>query len=393
MAGKFVIKKSAIGGVTRRAAGLLVMASLAGCGSLAPSSLPSGTSPAPTATVNSSPTGSSSLPGSFNPNLIAVDPSGAVVVTDCDAARVYRIKAGAITTIAGSGPGGFEASFVGDGGPATEAQLQCPYGVAFDAAGNLFVADHGNQRVRVVERSGVIRTVAGSGPHGDKTGSFAGDGGPATAARLNEPTWLTFDRAGNLYITDRDNNRVRKVTPAGVITTVAGNGTAGFSGDGGPATRASLDGPAGLAVDRAGDLYIADSNNRRIRVVRPNGRIETYAGTGADGSAGDGGPARAASFNDPEGLAIDRVGDLYVGDDGANRVRRISPNGTISAFAGTGAAGYTGDGGSALAATLQGAGSPLGIAVSADGVVIVADTGNHCLRAIAHDGTIKTLTR
>jgi len=327
------------------------------------------------------------------PNLIAVSGAGRVYATDCEAARVYLVEPGRLTVIAGSGPGGFVAGFVGDGGPATAAQLQCPYGLAFDAAGRLLVADHGNQRIRMIDKTGVIATVAGSGPYGDATGGFGGDRGAATSALLNEPTWVAVGADGRLFISDRDNNRVRVVSTRGAISTLAGTGAAGFSGDGGPAVKAMLDGPAGLAVDAAGDLYVADSNNRRVRIIRPDGVIETIAGTGAAGSTGDGGPADIATLGDPEGLALDGTGNLFVGDDdtAGNRVRRIGRDGIISAFAGTGKQGHTGEGGPATAATLRTIGSPVGLAVDPLGRLYIADAGNHSIRVVSTEGIIGTL--
>jgi hypothetical protein len=293
---------------------------------------------------------------------IAFGPDGTLYGSACDAARVLRIGGSSPTVIAGSGPGGFAAGFGGDGHLATNAEIQCPVGLAVAPSG-IFVADHGNNRVRFIDLQGLIHTAAGSGPTGTNNGSFSGDGGPADKATLQEPTFLLWDGAGYLYVSDRDNNRVRRIASDETITTVAGNGSGGFFGDDGPAIAASLDDPAGLAVDGKGNLYIADSNNNRIRRVDSEGRITTIAGTGGSSSTGDGGPATAATMADPEGIAIAADGTLYVGEAAGNRVRRIAPDGTISTFAGTGEVGYTGDGGPAIAATLVASESEMGLAV------------------------------
>jgi len=223
-------------------------------------------------------------------------------------------------TIAGTGVAGFS----GDGGPPAQAQLSAPGGMSQGAAGlsssNLYVADTGNNRVRVIGQ-GVITTFAGNGVAG-----FSGDGGAATLAALNGPLDVTVAPDGvTLYIADTGNNRVRKVVPDGTITTVAGNGSAGFSGDGGPATQAALNSPSGVAVDPAGNLYIADTANHRLRQVRPDGTIRTVAGSDTATATGDGGPAGQARLVSPWGLATDFMGDLYIVDQGDARVRKIVP--------------------------------------------------------------------
>ncbi|MFC2022364.1 clostripain-related cysteine peptidase [Chloroflexota bacterium] len=222
---------------------------------------------------------------------------------------------GDIITVAGNGT----AAFGGDGGAATAASLNVPHGVVLDGAGNLYIADRANHRIRKVDTSGIITTVAGTGAAG-----FSGDSGPATAASLNGPEGIAVDGTGNLFITDYENVRIRKVDAAsGVITTVAGDGTWGFGGDDGPATAASLNGPVGVALDGAGNLFIADFENHRIRKVDTSGIISTVAGNGIAGYTGDGGPATAASLNMPGGVAIDGVGNLFILDTGNNRIRKV----------------------------------------------------------------------
>src|SRR5207249_958082 len=283
------------------------------------------------------------------PEGVALDSAGSLYIADSTNNSIRKVSpGGTISTYAGSGPpppccsgGGFS----GDGGPATAAQLNAPVGVALDPAGNLYIADRVNHRIRKVTAAGTIPTSAGTGTVG-----FAGDGGPATAAQLNEPVGVALDPAGNLYIAERENHRIRKVTPGGVISTYAGTGTQGFSGDGGPATGAQLLGPGGVALDPAGNFYIADRNNDRIRRVSTDGPISTYAGTGREGFSGDGGPATAAHLGRPGGVALDSAGNLYIADLGNSRIRKVTPGGTISTDAGNGGYGFWGDGGPATAA-------------------------------------------
>ena len=231
---------------------------------------------------------------------------------------------GDIITVAGNGTAGYS----GDNGPATAAELDSPRGVAVDSAGDLFIADNGNNVVReVVKATGDIITVAGNG-----TAGYSGDNGPATAAELNGPNGVAVDSAGDLFIADTDNNAVREVVKAtGDIITVAGNGTAGYSGDDGPATAAELDNPIGVAVDSAGDLFIADSGNNVVReVVKATGDIITVAGNGTAGYSGDNGPATAAELDGPGRVAVDSAGDLFIADTGNNVVREVTPAVTVT---------------------------------------------------------------
>ena len=285
---------------------------------------------------------------------------------------------GDINTVAGTGSEGFS----GDGGPASSAELSYPYGVALDASGNLYFADLGNNRVRKVNGTGTITTVAGAGSYG-----FSGDGGPATSAELAQPTGVAVDSSGDLYIADNSNNRVRKVDSSGTITTVVGGGISGL-GDGGPATAAQLNQPVGVAVDGSGNLYIADAGNSRVRKVDGSGTITTVAGTGGFGFSGDGGPATAAQLNSPYGVALDGSGNLYIGDTGNQRVRRVNGSGTISTVAGTGTQGFSGDGGPATAAQLR---DPVGVALDGSGNLYIADSANSRVRKVDGTGTISTV--
>ena len=308
------------------------------------------------------------------PYGVAVDGSGNLYIADASNHRVRKVNgSGTITTVAGIGSAGFS----GDGGPATSAELSDPYGVAVDGSGNLYIADTLNHRVRKVDGSGTITTVAGTG-----TAGFSGDGGLATSAELDGPWGMAVDGSGNLYIADQGNSRVRKVDGAGTITTVAGTITTGFSGDEGPATSAELFYPEGVAVDGSGNLYIAEHSNERVRKVNGSGTITTVAGTGTAGFSGDGGSATAARFNAPYAVAVDGSGDLYIADYFNQRVRKVNGSGTITTVAGIGSAGFSGDGGSATSAQLNG---PIGLAVDGASNLYIADLANQRVRKVEVD--------
>ncbi|MER7670179.1 RICIN domain-containing protein [Kitasatospora sp. NPDC096128] len=284
-----------------------------------------------------------------------------------------------ISTIAGTGSAGRK----GDNGPAISAELNRPFGIVVDHTGTLYLADRDNHRVRKITTDGRISTVAGTG-----TAGFGGDGGPTAKAQLNYPRGVAVDGAGTLYIADAGNHRIRKVTADGTISTVAGTGTAGFGGDGGPAIKAQLDSPFWVVVDGAGVLYIADYSNDRVRKVAADGTISTVAGTGAAGFGGDGGPAVEAQLNRPHGLALDGAGTFYIADSLNHRVRKVTADGTISTVAGTGTAGFAGDGGPAAEAQLN---VPTGVVVDGAGVLHIAEYSNHRVRKVTVDGTISTL--
>jgi sugar lactone lactonase YvrE len=364
-----------------------------------------------------------------NPQRVAVDAIGNFYIADLGNRRVRRVGLdGIITTVAGDGTLGFS----GDSGSATSATLRGPDDVAVDVAGNLYIvdgdglllADGSNNRIRVVTTDGVINTVAGDGSTG-----FLGDGGSAASASLANPIGVTFDAAGNLYIADQNNARVRKVTPEGVMSTVAGNGVRGFTGDGVQATSTGLSFVVATAVDTGGNLYIADLADHRIRKVAPNGIISTVAGNGTPGFSGDGGQATLAMINSPGGIAIDSAGNLYISDTGNNRIRKVTPAGVISTVATTGnspagmafdgngnlfiafsgthnvrkltpggtlsnvagtilSAGFSGDGGLATLARLS---KPLAVAVDASGNLFIADSDNNRIRKVNTAGIISTV--
>jgi uncharacterized protein (TIGR03437 family) len=309
------------------------------------------------------------------PDGVAVDGSGNLYVGDTSN-RLRKVTAatGIITTVAGSGG----SPYSGDGGPATSAQLSGPYSAAVDGSGNVYIEDHGNQVIRkVTAATGIVTTVAGNGTQG-----YSGDGGPATSAQLN-PYCVAVDGSGNLYIADYSNSVIRKVTAAtGIITTVAGNGTHGYSGDGGPATGAQLWFPTGVAVDGSGNLYIADSTNNRIRkVTAATGIISTVAGNGTPGFSGDGGLATSAMLSNPEQAAMDGSGNIYIADNGNCRVRKVTAaTGIITTLAGNGGCSYSGDGGPATSAQLS---IPGGVAVDGFGNLYIADFSFDRIRMVA----------
>jgi glucose/arabinose dehydrogenase len=313
--------------------------------------------------------------GINHPRGLAVLPDGSFLFAEPFANTVQRVtEDGRIYRAAGTGSPGYS----GDGGPAVLAQLDGVHGVALRVGGGVVLADTANDVVRSVSPEGMITTIAGTGAAG-----FSGDGGPATQARLDAPRGIAALPDGGLLIPDSSNQRIRRVWPDGTITTVAGTGVAGFSGDGGPATAAQLDLPFGVAVLPGGAFLVADTANSRVRKVRADGTIVTVAGTGVGGFSGDGGPATAAELNNPHAVAALPDGGFLVADTLNNRVRRVTPQGVITTVAGTGVAGFSGDGGSASVATLD---LPKAVAVLPDAAgFLVADSANDRVRRVAVD--------
>ncbi len=309
----------------------------------------------------------------YTPETVALDGAGNLYIADKGNHRIRKVtRSGLISTVAGSGQLGSS----GDGGLATQAALNQPNGVAVDNAGNLYISDTNNHRIRKGTAAGIITTIAGTGGSG-----FSGDDGAATQAQLNTPVGIMLDGSGNLLIADAGNHRIRKLTlSTGIITTIAGSGY-GFGGDGGQATQAQLNFPTSVAKDQNGNLYISDTSNHQVRKVTTAGIISRFAGTGFSGFSGDGGQANLAQFSAPGGLAVDAAGNLYVTDQNNNRVRKIAPNGIITTAAGNGnTQSATDEGGTATNAALN---APAGVAVDGVGNLFIADTDNHRVVVVA----------
>jgi len=322
------------------------------------------------------------------PNGMAVDPQGKYVYfadENNDVIRRMDTTTGVMTVYAGEfvpdGYGYAIGAYSGDGGQATSARLNNPSAVALDAAGNLYICDDSNNVIRKVDPTGIITTVAGEYSRG---GTFYGDGGAATSAGLDGPVAVAVDSQGNLYIVDQGNNRIRKVTLGGTISTFAGNGTAGTSGDGGAATSAELYYPSGVAVDSAGNVYISEFSND-VRKVTTDAKIHDFAGVenGSGTYSGDGGAATSAQLSYPTGLSIDAAGNVYIVDEDNCVIREVDTSGVIHTIAGNYSdnAGYSGDGGAPTSAQLN---YPQGIAVAPNGSVFIADAANNLIRAVAY---------
>ncbi len=304
-------------------------------------------------------------------NAVAFDTAGNLYVTDGSSVRKVQAATGIISTIAGGGTSGFG----GDGGPATSATLNSDDGIAVDQNGNVYVSD--NNRIRKITLStGTINTIAGNGSQG-----FSGDGGPATNAQLNLPSGIAVDPQGNVYFSDFANNRVRKISATtGTITTYAGNGTAAFSGDGGPATGAGIYYPRGLALDMSGNLYVSDYGNHRIRLITSSGIITTVAGNGTATYSGDGSAGTNTAIGNPWGIAVDSFHNVYFADFFGNSVRMLNGStSTITTLAGNGTRGYAGDGGPARNSELY---SPKGLALDGHDALFVGDYYNRRVRAV-----------
>lgn len=304
------------------------------------------------------------------PRGVTEDIYGNLYIAEYYGQRVRKVTpSGVITTLAGNGTAGYS----GDGGPAASAELNGPYRVTVDAALNVYIPDSGNGRIRKVSANGIITTVVGNG-----TIANTGDGGLATAASLEYPEAVAFDSAGNYYVADEAANVVREVSPAGIITTAVGTGVANYTGDNGPATKATLNGPVGVQVDAAGNVYISDQVNNVIRKVT-GGTITTVAGNGTFGFAGDGGPAIKAEFGYPASVGLDAAGNLYIPDVNNNRIRVLLTSGNIATVAGNGGEGYSGDNGPALSAQIN---VPRSVSVAPNGNVYVGDFGNNVVRKL-----------
>src|SRR5829696_5746662 len=317
--------------------------------------------------------------GLCGPTDVALDAEGNLYISDTgdycigpggDTVRKVDPH-GTITTVAGTG----EAGFSGDGGPATKARLDFPSAVAVDREGNLYIADGSNYRIRKVDKEGIITTFAGTGK-----ARHSGDGGPATSAQLREPACMVFDAQGNLYLADYTS--VRKIDPSGTITTVAGTGRFGFSGDGGPATEAKLT-ASDIALDGKGNMYISDTEHHRIRMVNKDGIIHTVAGSGEEGYSGDGGPATKASLNLPIGIALDSEGNLFIACHHNSRVRMVDRNGKITTVAGTEELMSIREKGPATKVALD---QPWSLFFDDSGVLYIADAFNSRIRALSLEG-------
>ncbi len=305
-----------------------------------------------------------------NPTDVRKDAAGNIYIADNDNHRIRKITpAGIISTIAGTGVAGYS----GDGGLAISAKLKNPDAVAVDAAGNVYIADLGNDRIRKINTAGIISTIAGTG-----TGGFSGDGGPAIAARINNPAGVAVDLAGNVYISDRGNDRVRKVNTAGIISTIGGGGATPYTVDGVPATSVSLCGQNYVSVDNAGTVYITNTGCWHFMKISPAGLIYNVAGDVSPAFSGDCGPATAADIQSPQGICPDNLGNIFLAPKGNKRIRSINSLEYIKTIAGTGAVGYTGDGGPAMNARFS---SELaGLYADLAGNIYVADAGNHAIR-------------
>jgi sugar lactone lactonase YvrE len=316
----------------------------------------------------------------MEPHAMALDAAGNLYFADYFGNCISKIsRSGLISTVVGYGPSGY----YGDGKTAATATLSNPTGVAWNRRQGLVIADYFNDRIRKVNSQGAIVTMAGNGVQG-----YSGDGGRATQARFYWPHAVKMDVAGNLFIADRKNHCIRKVNAAGIISTVAGNGMAGFAGDGGAAPGANLNNPFAVALDGAGNLFIADEGNNRIRKVDTKGVITTIAGNGDNTFSGDGGAATNASLHSPEGVTVDNVGNLYVADENNCRVRKIDTKGIITSVAGIGLPGYAGDGESATNSLLF---NPKNVLTDPHGNLFIADGFNNRIRKVDAHGIITTV--
>lgn len=357
---------------------LTVALMLAGISVLAHAQKPAGASRARAANGDGGP----ATRAYVHPSSIAADARGNIYVTELQSFVVRKVATdGIITTVAGNGKRGFS----GDGGAAISARLDGVFGVAADSAGNIYIAEAEGEgleggRIRRVSPDGVIKTIAGGGA------GFSGDGGPAVSARFSRLRGIAIDSRGNIYVADLGNNRIRRIDPSGIVSTVAGNGTPGFSGDGGPATNANLNHPIAIAVDARGKLYIADHHNNRIRMVNSGGVITTLAGNGVSGPSGPGVATRIGLMW-PGSVAAGNAGEIYIAEQGSAHVLRVGPNGVVSVVAGNGTRGFGGDGGAATSARIR----DFTIAVDGRGNLYLAEESNGRIRMVNTSGVIRSI--
>lgn len=308
----------------------------------------------------------------MSPTGLTFDASGNMYIAEFSGNYIRKVStSGIISTIAGTGT----ASSTGDGGDASSATLNNPSGIAIDASGNIYIAEASGNRIRKINTSGIISTIAGTG-----TASSTGDGGTATSATLNFPTDIVFDASGNLYISENGGNRIRKINTAGNISTIAGNGTASSTGDGSAAAMSTINNPAGLAFDASGNLYIAENGGHKVRMINTSGDISTIAGTGTASSTGDGSSATSATIKYPRSLIFDSYGNLFIAEENGSRIRKINTSGIISTFVGTGTYSYSGDGGSASAATIK---TPFGLSINS-GNLFLTDFNAYVVRKVCN---------
>jgi sugar lactone lactonase YvrE len=317
------------------------------------------------------------------PEALAFDADGNLYISEFESNRIDRIGEGSdVQVVAGTGAAGYS----GDGGPAFDAELSAPTGLAFNAAGILLLADHHNGCIRTVDAAGIIDRLWGA----CGTVGYSGDGGPALDAEMNDPIGIAIDGEGRLWIADELNGRVRRVNVDGSIETIAGGGTVkpANAKDGTAATKLRLSHPSYVAIDDSGNVYFSDFIENVVMRIDPSGGATRVAGTGGAGSGGDGGPATEAELNFPTGLALDGSGNLYISDAENHEIRMVDADGIITTVAGTGEAGYSGDGGPAVDAQLQ---APAGLAFDPSGRLVFADQGNNLVRLVDEAGVITTI--
>ena len=317
----------------------------------------------------------------LGPSTVALDGLGNYYIADTYNNRIRKVNAaGIIATIAGNDTAGYN----GDNVPATAAELWHPVGVACDNAGNIYISDSYNSRIRKINTAGIITTIAGNG-----TSGYTADNVPADTTEIYNPHSLTLDAAGNIYFTDFGNYRIRKINTTGIITTIAGSGVMGYTGDNGPATAAEIFTPWGIVLDMSGNVYYSDVERNVVRKIDLSGIITTFAGVGAYGFSGDNGLADSAKFEQMTGLAIDYKGDLYISDALNNRIRKVDAvSGIITTIIGSGTNGFSGDNGPATNAELA---DPCGLAFDSLGNLYVADFGNGRIRFVTSTEGVKQI--